>query len=123
MGPPVALTAATSASASAPSIDDNHMRYDVTLADTATGKGGFVSFAAAAAGDYILFTNAAVQLAVTDASLAPVTAESSAASITECTTVKGRHLYELKVGTYIVGISGASASSVSFVVEAAAHEH
>jgi hypothetical protein len=122
MGPPVAVTAATTASATAPKIDNNHMRYDVTLATTATGKGGFVTFAPAKAGDYIIFTNAPVTLKVTNAAMTEVMAETSATSITECTTVKGRYVYDLEVATYVISVSG-SGDSVSFVVEAAEHAH
>jgi len=123
MGPPVAVIAAATATASAPKIDNNHMRYDVTLTTTAGGKGGFVTFAPAKAGDYIIFTNAPVQLSVKNSAMTEVTAESSATSITECTTVKGRYVYPLQVGTYVVGVTATSGDMVSFVVEEAEHEH
>ena len=120
MGPPVAVVAAATATASAPKIDNNHMRYDVTLTTIAGGKGGFVTFAPAKAGDYVIFTNAPVQLSVKNSAMTEVTAESSATSITECTTVKGRYVYPLQVGTYVVGVTATSGGdTVSLVVEEA----
>jgi hypothetical protein len=118
MGPPVTLTAAASSSATAPKIDDDHKRYDVSLVDVAGAKGGFVTFAAGEAGEYIVYTDAPVQLDVKSSAGAGVAVESSMASVSECALVKGRHVYDLAVGTYVIGISGAPTDKVSFVVEA-----
>lgn len=117
-GPAVAVSAAAAASTDAAKIGNDHKRYDVTLVDVTGGKGGFVSFAAAKEGEYILFTSAPAKLNVKSAAMADVAAESSAASVTECTDVKGRHVYDLKVGTYVIGIGPETADKVSFVVEA-----
>jgi len=117
MGPMVAVTAAGASSATAPKINNDHQRYDVSLVDLAGSKGGFVTFAAAEAGEFILYTSAPVQLEVKSSAGATVMAESSLPSIPECTLVKGRSVYDLTVGTYVIGISGASADKVSFVVE------
>jgi hypothetical protein len=117
----VALTAASTASASAPEIRSDHQRYDVALAASGSGRSGYVAFAVAEAGDYIFFTDAPVQLTVKSPAGADVIAESSAASIPECAEVKGRHVYPLGVGTHVIGVSG-SAARVGFVVEGhAAH--
>jgi hypothetical protein len=112
----IGLTAAATASASAPEIRADHTRYDVTTVPVAGGKGGYVTFAAAEAGDYIFFTGTPVQLTVRNPAGADVAAESSAASIPECTQVKGRHVYPLQVGTHVIGIT-TTADKVSFVVE------
>jgi hypothetical protein len=119
MGPSIAVTAAAEFSTDAPKINDNHTRYDVTLVDVAGVKGGFVSFAASKAGDTIFFTNAPVQLTVTSSTMAEVGVKSSQAMVAECSAVKGRHVYPLQVGTYVIGIGGAMGDMVSFVVESA----
>jgi hypothetical protein len=117
----VALTAAATASPSAPEIRADHKRYDVTTVSVAGGKGGYLTFAAAEAGDYIFFTGTPVQLTVKNPAGADVAAESSSASIPECTQVKGRHVYPLQVGTHVIGIT-TTADEVRFVVEGS-HEH
>ena len=121
MGPAVALTAAAVSSASAPKLGDDHRRYDVSLVDVTGGKGGYVSFAATTAGDYIFFTTAPVTLKMRTSAMTDVAAESSDAMISECTEVKGRHVYDLEVGTYIVGIGPETTDTVSFVIEPATH--
>ena len=118
-GPPAAVTAAASSSADAPKINNDHKRYDVKLVDVGGGKGGFVAFAAGKAGDYIFFTDAPVQLSVKSSTMADVPVEKSDAMIAECMAVKGRHVFPLQVGTYVIGIGGAAGEKVSFVVEAA----
>jgi hypothetical protein len=117
MGPGVDLTAAAMSSATAPKIDNDHKRYDVTTVAVSGSKGGFVTFAPAGAGDYILYTSQPVTLSVKNAGGTEVAATSSAATIPECTLVKGRAVYPLQVGTYIVGITG-TVDKVSFVIEA-----
>jgi hypothetical protein len=118
MGPMVALTAAATSGATAPKINNDHQRYDVTLVDVAGAKGGFVTFAAGTAGDYIIYTSVPAQLEVKSTAGASVMVESAMTSVTECTLVKGRNVYDLAVGTYVIGIGGVSADMVSFVVEA-----
>ena len=118
MGPIEGVTAAAMSSASAPKIDHDHKRYDVTTVPVSGAKGGYVTFAPAAAGDDILFTNQSVELTVKSTAGTDVPAKSSADSIPECTDVKGRNVFALEVGTYLVGITGV-VDKVSFVVEAA----
>ena len=119
-GGPVGVTAAATSSATAPELKADHKRYDVTMGTLAGGKGGFLTFAAAEAGDHIFFTDAPVQLTVKSPSGADIAAESSAASIAECTEVKGRHVYPLQVGTHVIGVT-TTADRVGFVVEGHAH--
>lgn len=121
MGPAVALTAAATSSASAPKLADDHKRYDVSMVDVTGGKGGHLSFAAAEAGEYIFFTSAPVTLQVKTSAMVDVAVESSTATIPECTAVKGRHVYDLQVGTHLIGIAPGAPDKVSFVVEHGAH--
>jgi hypothetical protein len=119
-GPAAPVTAGTGAGA--PAVDDDHRRYDITLADVAGGKGGDVTFASSEAGDYILFLGAAVPVAVLDAAGATVPFESSSASSDQCTEVKARHQLELGVGTYTLRFGPSALGAVGLVVEPAAHE-
>lgn len=123
-GPSVAVAATTTAGATAPAIASDHKRYDLTLPVTASPGSflGHVTFAAPAAGDFIVFTSAAIPVKVTTAAGADVAPESTASSITECTEVKGRHVFELGVGTHYVALGPATNNSVSVVVEPG-HEH
>jgi hypothetical protein len=116
IGPAVGVTAAAMSSPSAPKIDSDHKRYDVTTVPVSGGKGGYVTFAPIDAGDYNFYTTQAVTLNVKSAAGAEVPVDRSDASIPECTEVKGRHVFALQVGTYIVGISGA-VDKVGIVVE------
>ncbi len=118
----VALTAASTASPTAPALGADHRRYDVTLVDVAgaAGKAGYLTFAASAVGDYLFFSSAPVQLVVTGPTGGEVAAESSAGSSAACPEVKGRHVYPLQVGTHVLGVTAAD-PAVSFVVEGGAH--
>jgi hypothetical protein len=113
----VAITAATTASASAPEVKADHKRYD----DNLDGGMGHVRFAATEAGDAILFADQQVELAVQTVAGANVAAESTATSIPECTQVKIRAVYPLQVGTYVIRLVGSSASKVGLVIEAHGH--
>jgi len=121
-GPSTAVTA-TAATAGAPAVKDDHRRYDVTLVDVTGGKGGSVTFAAAEEGDYVLFTSADVQVAITDANGQAVAPEASVKSSTECTEIKGRHTIPMKVGTHTLTFGPTTQTSVSLVIEPAAHDH
>jgi hypothetical protein len=122
-GPMALVTAAAAFSATAPAVKNDHQRYDLTLADGVGGKAGFVTFAVPAAGDYIVYTSAAVKVAVKSAAMADVTAESTTNSFAGCPEVKGRHVYELAVGTYVIGIGPETSDKVSLVLEADTHAH
>jgi len=113
-GPAMAVTA-TSAAAGAPSVSDDHKRYDVTLP---SGAAGYASFAPSKAGDYIFFLDQAVPFAVQNAAGAAVAIESSSLTGAKCTEVKGRHVLELAVGTYrLVFGPSSSVSKVGLVIE------
>lgn len=114
-GGAVKLTAATTASTSAPLIGD-HDPHEITL----PGQTGYVTFKADAAAEHYFFTDANVTVKLTNAQGATVDTEGApATSIKECTAVKGRHVYDLAIGTYVVELKGAD--KVTVVIEA--HEH
>jgi hypothetical protein len=120
-GPATAITASTGASA--PAVDDDHRRYDVTLVDVAGGKGGSVTFASSEAGDFVLFLGENVPVVVEDAAGSVVEFESSSAGSATCSAIKARHQLELGVGTYSLRFGPSSVGAVSLVLEPAAHAH
>lgn len=119
-GPATAVTA-TATATGAPAVKDDHNRYDITLVDVTGGKGGSVTFAAAAEGDYVLFTSADVQVAVKDANGQVVGIEASTKSSSECTEIKGRHTIPMKVGTHTLTFGPTPLTAVSVVIEPDAH--
>ena len=122
-GPPAALTAGADFLITAPKINSDHKRYDVTLVDVPGGKGGYLTFAVAHAGDYIFYSSAPVIMTVKTPAMADVAAESSATGIPECTEVKGRQVHDLAVGTYVLVVAPQSLNQVSLVVEESGHTH
>lgn len=121
-GPAVAITASAS-STGAPSVSDEHKRYDISLPAGTQGNTGSVSFAAGEATDYIFFLSTDVSLTLTSASGQTVPFESSAKSSASCGDIKGRYVAPLEVGTYTLTFGPSSVSSVSLVIEESAHEH
>ncbi|NMO18434.1 hypothetical protein HPC49_11535 [Pyxidicoccus fallax] len=106
-----------------PHVDNDHRRWDITLVDGTGGKTGSVRFAADEATDYVIYTSADVALSITNASGAEVEIEESTKSSTQCTEIKGRHVVPMTVGTHILTFGPTTASSVSIVIEEAAHDH
>ncbi|MCP3142571.1 hypothetical protein [Pyxidicoccus xibeiensis] len=104
-----------------PPVSNDHRRYDITLVDGTGGKTGSVSFAAAEATDYVIFTGADVAVTVKNAGGATVEIEESTKSSTQCTDIKGRHVVPLTVGTHTLTFGPTTAASVSVVIEEAAH--
>lgn len=115
-GPGVAITATATASG-APSVDEDHRRYDTALVDVTGGKGGVVDFGASAAGLHVIFLSADVPLFINDATGAPVAIEDSATSSTACADIKGKHVVDLGVGTYHLILGPTTETEVSIVVE------
>lgn len=121
-GPASSVTASASGTG-APTVSNDHRRYDIALVDVTGGKGGSVSFAAAEATDYILFTSADVPVVVKDSNGQTVAFEATTKSSSECTEVKGRHTVPLTVGTYTLTFGPTTATSVSLVIEEAGGDH
>ena len=106
--------------ADAPAVSNDHTAYTITLPD---GAPGYVSFAAAEATDYVFFFDQDVDLALATAGGDPLPLEVSATSSATCTTIKGRHVVELPVGTAVLQL-GPNAAAFNLVIEeAAGHVH
>jgi hypothetical protein len=121
-GPEVAVTA-TAATEGALAVDDDHMRYDISLVEVDGGNGGTVAFDADEATDFVFFLSADVDLAITDSSEQEVAIEESATSSPECDEIRGRHVAELTVGTHYLTFGPTPEEQVSVVIEHADHGH
>jgi hypothetical protein len=120
-GPAAAVTAAATSSAAAPAIANDHKRYDITLVAVGGQQGGSVRFNSAEAGDYILFLNKDVPVSFKDATGKAIAIEESTKSATQCTDIQGRHVVELGVGVQYIEFGPTTETSVSVVLEEAAH--
>ncbi|XXF75607.1 hypothetical protein P2318_21410 [Myxococcaceae bacterium GXIMD 01537] len=120
-GPGQSVTA-TATATGAPAVSNDHKRYDIQLVDVGGQKGGTVTFAAAEATDFAFFLGSDVPFKVANSSGQAVQPEESVTSSEVCTDIKGRHIVPLSVGTYTLTFGPTSATSVSVVVEEAAHE-
>jgi hypothetical protein len=117
-GPPAAVTASAAADDTAPDVDNDHMRYDITVASE-----GFVAFAPGEMTDYVFFLGQNVPFAVQDSTGAAVAIEDSATSSPECAEIKGRHVVELDVATYHLKLGPTAETLVQLVIEESGHTH
>lgn len=116
-GPAVAVAAVAEGGASAPSVAADHKRYDVAL----TGGKGQVRFASGAAGELAVYSDAPATLALQSGAGQAVQAESIATSVGECGTIRGKWVFDVGVGPYVVTLEGPA--KVGLVLEAGAHAH
>lgn len=109
-GPATAVTTG----ATAPKVDNDHKRYDLTL----TTAGTTVEFDSDEAAHYVLFLNKDIPVKVRELATSKTLAllESGTAS-TPCATVKGRHVVELGVGVYAIEFGPTTETQVSLVIE------
>lgn len=112
-GPASAVTA-TPEDARPPMLDNDHKRYDITLAPGAAT----VHFQSDEAADYVLFLNQDIPVKVKElATGKDVAIETSAKSSTVCDTVKGRHGVELGVGVYAITFGPTPETRIGLVIE------
>lgn len=123
-GGPYRDVTATADAADGPVASFEHTGVRVALTDVTGGKGGFVTFEADAAGDFVFFLSADVPLAVQDATGAAVAIEATA-DVDACAEVAVQHTVELAVGSYRLSFGPTDVSTVTLVGEAAgdAHDH
>lgn len=120
-GPFTTVTASAARDATAPTVSASHMAYTITLP---AGAVGYVSFPAQEATDYVVFLDKPVPFMAFDAAGATVAIEESATSSPVCATIRGKHTFELPVGTAAFGLGPNAGMPVNLVIEAAAgHEH
>jgi hypothetical protein len=118
IGPAAAVTAV--ATGDGPAVAADHKRYDITLPASASQYVGNVSFAPDHAGLWILFLNSDAPVVVKNGAGTTLTPTATATSSTQCTEIKGRHTYDLAVGTNVITIGPTTATSVGMVIE---HSH
>jgi hypothetical protein len=115
-GPTSSSVTATSAPPG-PAVSADHRRYDVTLVDIAGGNGGFVTFAAVERGDYVLFFDADIPLAITTTQDVGVTISGASDSSPACAEVRKRYTVPLEIGGYYLLLGPTTATSVGLVIE------
>jgi hypothetical protein len=116
-GPYTNVTASAARDATTPSVRGDHMAYTTTLP---AGAVGYVAFAAAEAADYVVLLDKPVPFQVLDAAGAMVTLEASETSSPECAEIRGKHTFELPVGTAYFALGPNMGMAVNLVVEEAA---
>jgi len=124
-GPGVSVTAAKDASTALPTVNEPHKRHDISLVVESNGgaRGGLVSYASTAEGDYALYLSVDVPVEVTDSAGNAVAFESTTGSVSSCSEVKSKRVLELGVGTYTFRFGPTPQPSVAPVVESAEHAH
>ena len=113
-GPYTTVTATAARDGTAPAVAASHMAYTTTLP---AGAVGYVSFAAAEAADYVVFLDQPVPFTVFDASGAMRAIEASETSSPACAEIRGKHTFELPVGTAYFGLGPSTGTPVNLVVE------
>jgi hypothetical protein len=113
--------------ADAPDVSAEHTAHDVVLVELDGVNGGFVSFQAPAAGEYVFFLDQDVPLSIQSSAGADVLVEERcdpAACSPTCALVRGRLLVDLAVGTYYLELGPTDLPSVHLLHEAigVAHE-
>ncbi|MFT7581136.1 MAG: hypothetical protein ACI9MR_002810 [Myxococcota bacterium] len=116
-GPFQAVTAGATADATAPSATFAHTSVQITLADPDSDGTfeGFVTYAAAEAGDHVIFASDTVTLTVTALDGTPITVE-AVEPVSLCSEVQAGHRVELTVGGYFLHFD-ASVAEVGVVIE------
>jgi hypothetical protein len=116
-GPSTPVTGAPG-TGGAPDVSTEHNRFDVTLAgETAGPFTGTVSYAAADAGDHVIFLGQDVPVALEDGDGAAIDIEESATGSPECGEIRGRHVVELAVGTAFITFGPTAETLVQVVIE------
>ena len=121
---PYADVTATETEAGAPEAMIPHKAVRVALVPNPEAEGeniGYVTIAADEATDYLLFTSVDAPLELTDGDGAAVDFEASEA-VDACTAVSQQHTVEMGVGTYTLRIGATAETTVTLVIEEAAHE-
>lgn len=114
-GPAVEVTA-NLGSDTGPDVSPMHTRHDITLVEEEGAFVGTVSYAAAEAGEYALYTDVDVEINVTDASSNAIVI-SEPMSVDACDTVASMRTLDLEVGTYLLRFGPTDREAVRLVIE------
>ena len=111
------LSGASDASTETEPMDWVHMRFDLTLVASDESFIGYIQYAAAEDGDYLIFLDK--EASVTIEGRAP----DESMSVPRCDAIASRHLFELSAGTHIIGVR-AETENIRLVLEPDRHgEH
>ncbi|MCG8422090.1 MAG: hypothetical protein MJE77_29555 [Proteobacteria bacterium] len=111
-GPSQAVTAATDNTGDAPDIGEEHTRFDITL----SGQDSYIDLVIDEEGEFTVFMDKSVPIAVSTSSGAPVAAEQTNSNVTECAEVSIGHTFDFEVGTYSVNFGSTAEQQVRLVV-------
>lgn len=112
-GPFTAVTAGAAMDTSAPAVTAAEGGFTVTL--PASGV-GYLSFDSPDDTEYAFFTNRPVAVAAFTPSGTSVPPAASMNSSDVCATIQGRHIIELPVGLFYIGLGPDSGGPVNFVL-------
>jgi len=116
-GGPFEMVTATSSAAGAPDISTAHTAHQITIAST-----GFVTYQAGEKTDFAIALDADVPVKVTQAGATVAIEKSETPTDAPCTELKVIKTVELDVGTATIEIGPTTATTVTVIVEEAAHE-
>ncbi len=123
-GPAESVTALVDTASDAPDIGEEHTRFDVTLVGDAGSLGGFVDLAIDEEGEFTVFMNSDVTMALQDGTGAAVAVEETNNNVVECSEVAIGHTVDLSVGTYSLELGPTAETEVQIVVvHEGEHEH
>jgi hypothetical protein len=110
---------------SAPTGDQTHVSYELTLLPDEGGSfGGFVAFESAEGGEHYVFSDAEVELSFSNGGALAVTSKCEGSPCSEtCGLIARRYQLDLPPGRTIIEVRGASTAQVSLLVEAGEHDH
>jgi hypothetical protein len=119
--------AASADAEGAPSADQTHVSYELTLLEQGDGSfGGFVAFESEEGGDHYVFSDAPLQLTFSGEDGAQLAVESRCESepcSETCALVAERYQVDLPVGRTVIEVRGATSAEASLLVEAGEHDH
>lgn len=117
-GPSETINAAKVSGSDAPVLAEAHQRYDIQLQAVDGKYVGIVRMQTGEAGDYVVYLNENVPVAIHAADGAQVMPETSAVSSPSCGEIKGRHVVPLGIGTYYLTLGPTGKTAVGMVIEA-----
>lgn len=122
-GSKVATLTAAAATDSAPALQGEHTRNNVTLPASASARAGFLKLESTEQGEWGLFLTKNVPVKITDATGKAVAISGTRTTFAKCQELKAQHTATLKVGVHYLELGPTSESDLAIVVEGGEEEH
>ena len=122
-GPFAEVTATDASDSDPPSIAVEHTRVNVALTAIEGGNGGFVTFPATEAAEFIFFLSDDVPVEIFDPMGNEVIPELTEMGSELCDDIAIAHHVDLEIGTYTLLLGPTDVTSVGIVHEEAGAEH